>query len=82
MTYGAPAFATVRPQARARGDDLRNYRCYYHPLDRDRVPVGNESNHLPCVSVRARSNEEAHAKAYKKTGNCPIVDVQRLEERS
>ncbi|MGQ2994248.1 hypothetical protein [Variovorax sp.] len=81
--YGAPNLATVRPgRVRARADGLRSYLCIYHPIDRDGLPVANESNHLPSVRVRARSNEEAHRKAYKQTGNCPIAEVQRLEERA
>jgi len=81
--YGAPNLATVRPgRVRSRSDGLRSYLCYYHLLDRDGFPVINESNHLPCVRVSARSNEEAHQKAYVKSGHCPIVEVQRLEVAS
>ena len=75
MTWGAPNLSTVR---RARADGSKKYRCFYHPLDKDGYPVANESSHLPHIDLRARSNEEAHHKAFKKAG-CPIAEVQRLE---
>ena len=81
--YGAPNLTTVRPGlVRRRADGLRSYRCFYHPLDNDRLPVVNEANYLPSVNVRARTNQEAHNKARAKVGECPIVEVQRLEERA
>lgn len=55
-----------------------SYRCTYTPLDRDRVPVLNDTGVLPAVQVRARNAEEAQRLAFATVG-CPIVVVERLE---
>lgn len=56
----------------------RSYRCTYAPLDRDRVPVLNDTGVLPHIQVRAGNAEEAQRKAFAKVAS-PIVVVERLE---
>jgi hypothetical protein len=57
----------------------RSYRCYHHPLDRDRFPAPSETGVLPFVQLRAANAEQAQRAAYAVTG-CPIVDVERHDE--
>lgn len=57
----------------------RRYRCAYAPLDRDRVPVVNDTGVLPSVQVQARNAEDAQRLAHATVG-CPIVQVERIED--
>jgi len=56
----------------------RSYRCTYTPLDRDRIPVLNDTGVLPVIKVRAANAEDAQRRAHAKV-NSPIVMVERLE---
>lgn len=56
----------------------RSYRCAYTPLDRNRVPLVNDTGVLPTLQVQARNAEDAQRLAYATLG-CPIVMVERLE---
>jgi len=57
----------------------RSYRCYHHPLDRDRFPAPSETGVLPFVQLRAANAEDALRAAHHLTG-CPIVNVERQDE--
>lgn len=59
----------------------RSYRCFYVPLDRDRLPVLAESGIQPFIQLKATDAEHAQRAAHHTVG-CPISDVQRIEVAS
>ena len=54
------------------------YRCSFHPLTIDGLPVSCESGIEPYVDVEAPNAEEASRRAYALKA-CPITEVTRLE---
>lgn len=57
---------------------MPSYRCHYHPIDRDGLPVPCDSGVLPFVQLQATSAEQAQRAAHALIRS-PIATVERLE---
>lgn len=58
---------------------MPTYRCHYHPIDRDGLPVACDSGVLPYVQSQADSAEQAQRLAHGLTRAPPIAQVERLD---